>query len=282
MLKVVVIVFAMLLTACTYTRAAQLPAETAEAHFSRGWNAYVSKDYRLAQKELERAIKLRKDYAEAYLTLALVARIEGKHNDALKRVGQALRYRHDYAVAHYVLGRLHYDENDVVRARSEAEESLRLDPSLYAASILMADVEIADGHYESALSHFESARRQAASEFDGIPRVRDRYEAVKMYVEATARHQASGVGYQNPKMLNRPRPEYTSRARDLKVSGDVKLMVHVTEQGSVDRVVVATGLPDGLTESAIRAASQLKAEPARLGGQPIDAWATVVVHFTIR
>jgi TonB family protein len=282
-MRIRIVVLACVALVCLVSpAAAQKAGDTPEQHLAGGWKAYEAKDYKAAKREFERATKLKKDFADAYLGLALVARLQGKHGEALKQTGRALAARPDFAEAHYVLGRLHYDENDVEHARAEARKALDLNPKLYAAHALMGDVEIAAGNYEAALASFDAARAIAAAEFDAVPRLRDRYEAVKAYLAAKARGDEKAEGYAKPHILNRPRPAYTERARDLRVSGSVKLLIRFSTEGRVDRVVVVTGLPEGLTESAIRAVSELVAEPATLGGKPIEAWATVLVNFEIR
>jgi TonB family protein len=257
-------------------------AETAEQHYALGWKAFEAKDYETARRELDRAVKLRKEYAEAYLGLALVAWAEDKPHDASKQIDRALKYRPDYAEAHFIRGRLFYVRNDVKRARAEAEIALKLNPNLYAVHALLADLEIAAGKFDAALASFDRARRIAAADFDSVARLRERYEAVKGYVEYKKLWKAAPPGFVAPKILVYPEAEYTDAARGRGVSGDVLLLVRINARGDVDRAVVMTGLPDGLTASAVRAARAIKATPATLDGTPIDMWTRVVVKFRFR
>jgi TonB family protein len=85
-----------------------------------------------------------------------------------------------------------------------------------------------------------------------------------------------------PVPLNRPRPNYTEAARKNKVQGLVRTRVLVGTDGSVQRVAVTRGLPDGLDEEAIRAAYQMRFRPATKNGQPIVWWVTVEIEFNLR
>lgn len=81
-------------------------------------------------------------------------------------------------------------------------------------------------------------------------------------------------------VLEKPRPAYADEARRNLVSGTVVLKVLFNGSGGIVRIAVVKGLPDGLTDSAIRAAKQIKVLPAQVLGQPVDAEATVEYSFS--
>ena len=257
-------------------------AETAEAHNTAGWKAADAKDFKLAKKEFQRATKLKKDYPEAYLGLAVVAWAENRPLEVLKQTDRALEYRPGYAEARLIRGRLFYEQDDIAASRAEADAAMKLNPKLYAVHALVADLELAEGRYESAHASFVTSRRLAPKEFDASPRLAERSARIAEYAEYISHQYARQPGYTRPKVLNNPRPQYTDAARNNKVAGLVKVLIRFNEQGRVDRTLVVTGLPDGLNESAVQAVSQLEAEPATLGGKPVVAWATVTVQFKIR
>jgi protein TonB len=64
--------------------------------------------------------------------------------------------------------------------------------------------------------------------------------------------------------------------------GTVVTRALVGSDGSVKRVQVRNALPDGLTEQAIRAAYELKFEPARKNGEPVAYWQTVEIEFNLK
>lgn len=86
-----------------------------------------------------------------------------------------------------------------------------------------------------------------------------------------------------PILLNEPRPLYTEDARKNKIQGVVKVRIFVNETGGVSEVVVTRGLPDGLSEQAIRAAYQMRFKPAMKSGQRVSYWITnVEIEFNLR
>ena len=85
-----------------------------------------------------------------------------------------------------------------------------------------------------------------------------------------------------PIPLNRPRPNYTEKARRNKVEGTVQMRVLVGADGSVKDVQVIAHLPDGLEEEAIRTMYQTRFKPAMKNGQPVEYWMQIAVEFNLR
>ncbi|HSB08719.1 MAG TPA: energy transducer TonB [Blastocatellia bacterium] len=86
-----------------------------------------------------------------------------------------------------------------------------------------------------------------------------------------------------PVLLNEPRPFYTEDARKNKIQGVVKVRILVNETGGVSEVVVTRGLPDGLSEQAIRAAYQMRFKPAMKNSHSISYWiSNVEIEFNLR
>jgi TonB family protein len=85
-----------------------------------------------------------------------------------------------------------------------------------------------------------------------------------------------------PIALNNPMPNYTEIARKHGVQGTVRVRVLVGGDGFVKRVVVLSGLPDGLSEEAMRAAYRIKFRPATKGGVPVAFWQLVDIDFNLR
>jgi len=78
-------------------------------------------------------------------------------------------------------------------------------------------------------------------------------------------------------IIFKPKPDYTDQARELRISGEVRLQVLFTADGQVHVISVLQGLGYGLDEKAVRAAEQIKFKPALHTGQPVDS--TAVVHI---
>ena len=79
----------------------------------------------------------------------------------------------------------------------------------------------------------------------------------------------------------KPEPGYTREARRVGVQGNVVLKVLLLADGKLDRVRVVRRLPYGLTENAIRAACEIKFQPAMKAGQPVAQWVTLEYAFRL-
>jgi TonB family protein len=92
-----------------------------------------------------------------------------------------------------------------------------------------------------------------------------------------------GVVDARPVLLNSPHPLYTEEARRNKVQGVVRVRVFVDANGAVREVVVTRGLPDGLSEQAVRAAYQMRFRPAVKDGRHVSYWlGNVEIEFNLR
>jgi TonB family protein len=82
-------------------------------------------------------------------------------------------------------------------------------------------------------------------------------------------------------ITSKPSPQYTDEARRLKVEGEVLVKVLFTASGEVRVLSVVRGLGHGLDESAIRAAQNVRFNPALRNGQPVDSTATLHIIFQL-
>jgi TonB family protein len=82
-------------------------------------------------------------------------------------------------------------------------------------------------------------------------------------------------------ILDKPKPEYTSEGRTMKLEGDVVLDVVFLANGKVVVNHVISGLGHGLDENASRAAQQIHFKPALRAGQPVDFPARVRIEFRL-
>ena len=78
-----------------------------------------------------------------------------------------------------------------------------------------------------------------------------------------------------------PEPKYTREARRAGVQGNVVLKVLLSAKGNIARVRVVRPLPFGLTENAIRAACEIKFNPAIKDGATVSQWVTVQYGFRL-
>jgi TonB family protein len=80
---------------------------------------------------------------------------------------------------------------------------------------------------------------------------------------------------------DKPRPEYTAEARNLKIEGDVVLDLVFLANGNIQINRVVSGLGHGLDEAAERAAQQIRFKPAQREHEPVDFPARVRIEFRL-
>jgi protein TonB len=85
-----------------------------------------------------------------------------------------------------------------------------------------------------------------------------------------------------PKVISKPKPEYSPEAIQMHLEGTVTVHIHVLPNGSVEVVGVTEGLGHGLDDSARRAAQATRFEPATdASGHPIEWDGFVKVAFQL-
>jgi TonB family protein len=83
------------------------------------------------------------------------------------------------------------------------------------------------------------------------------------------------------KILSKPQPLYTREARRNGTGGRVALRALLSASAKVTSVEVVRDLPDGLTESAVKAACGIHFQPAMKDGREVSQYVTVEYGFMI-
>ena len=85
-----------------------------------------------------------------------------------------------------------------------------------------------------------------------------------------------------PKVLFKPKPEYTAEAIKLHIEGSVSVKIRVSSSGAVEVLGVTSDLGHGLGESAVRAVEATRFKPATDdSGRPVDWEGIVNVAFQL-
>jgi TonB family protein len=82
-------------------------------------------------------------------------------------------------------------------------------------------------------------------------------------------------------ITSKPRATYTDAARRNNVEGTVLVKITFLASGRIGNVSVLRGLPDGLTEQAVKAARQIEFEPKKVNGVPVSVAQTFEYSFDI-
>jgi len=112
----------------------------------------------------------------------------------------------------------------------------------------------------------------------------ERLETLRMYsapVSSPAERTVFGSGevQTSARVIETPLAEYTDEARKAKTHGDVRLRMVFAADGTVRNIFPIKALGHGLTDSAMKAARQIKFEPAIRNGQPASQFVTLVYEF---
>jgi periplasmic protein TonB len=92
----------------------------------------------------------------------------------------------------------------------------------------------------------------------------------------------TAVQHAAPKVIYKPKPEYSEEAKQMHLEGTVTVHIHVLPNGTVEVVGVTEGLGHGLDDSARRAAQATRFEPATdAAGHPIEWDGFVKVAFQL-
>lgn len=87
--------------------------------------------------------------------------------------------------------------------------------------------------------------------------------------------------HQNLRLLHIYLPEYTSKARDKQIEGELIVSALFQNDGRIKKVKVEKGLGYGLDERAVEAVKRLGFLPAEIDGQPVDSTAQIVFGFNL-
>lgn len=83
------------------------------------------------------------------------------------------------------------------------------------------------------------------------------------------------------RIVSRPEPQYTKEARANGIEGTVVLRGVFAASGKLENISVVSGLPNGLTESAIKTARKIKFEPAVKDGRYVSMYIQIEYNFNL-
>ncbi len=113
---------------------------------------------------------------------------------------------------------------------------------------------------------------------------RERLETLRLYgqpVSSPDERKVFGASemQKSARIVDSPAAEYTDEARAEKAKGEVRLRLVLAADGTVKNIFPIKPLGHGLTESAMKAAQQIKFEPAVRKGKPASQFITLVYEF---
>lgn len=257
-----------------------------------------------AVKSFERAVKLRPTDEQAWtgLAWAYLLRNDRKASDA---ANEALKLDDKNAQAHYIIG-VRSARNEVYDdAYEHAKKAIELDPKFAAAYSLKSETLLGGFAKQNKIVRPKESRHallaEAASDLEKYislaPNAHDLQfrnellESLKFFSTHYSRPgskspDAADSGQSAPnttrvKILEKKPPQYTDRARENLVKGEIRLLVGFEADGTIGHILVLRTLGYGLDQEAVKAARRIKFEPATVDGKPVAAVLQINYTFDI-
>ena len=262
--------------------------ETAEQSIERVKKAIKNDEWGRAQSEIRQALALKPDSAEANLIAAQVYYHEGSRSMAIDSLTKAIESQPIFPEAHFLLAQCLKESKRLEKAREEVNVAISQGTPLFPAHRLLAEIDIAKGDFDAAITSLEAALRLSpATDGEDAAKLREQIEQSREFAENLKRFAVFEAGQKapdivRPVLINLAQPRYTEEARALKIQGTVSMGILVTENGDVDSVLIFGGLGHGLDEQAMEVARKLKFSPATQGGKPIPYWTKLSVEFHLK
>ena len=272
-----------------------------EAWYFLGLTSVKKGDYKPATKYFESAIKIKPDFAAGHAGLAYVLFLRNKLPMAEGEAEAAIRLDRTIPDAHYVVGIIRLRNGNRQEALERANEVIKLQPSFAPAYLLKSEALVSfigdaivrseDEFAEARKSRYQEAAAALQKYLELNPTAPNRelwteqLESLRFsftHHDGDAEQVFSGKEVTTKvRVLSKPNPEYTERARQNQVSGTVILRCVFAADGTVKHFLVVRGLPDGLTETCIRAARKIRFVPATLNGRSVSMWMELQYNFNV-
>ena len=293
----------------------------AEAWHFLGLTLFKTNDLKGARKAFETSSQLRPGFAPTHYNLAYVLLLTNKTSEAAREARRALELDANVAEAHYILGMAYLREGSASMALEEAEAALKLQSALPLAFLLKSqaltylyaeqpgkltkEISLRPLDEATRATLMEEAKKRAAllkGAADSLEQYlklapedpasaswRAQMETLRTYTQPAGKDQsdtaraffAPGEVDVKARILSRPNPSYTEQARKAQISGMVVVRAILAADRTVKHVLVIRALPFGLTEEAVRAAREIKFEPAMKDGQPVSQIVQIEYEFSV-
>lgn len=258
-----------------------------------------AKEVKQASKAFETALKNRPDFAAAHAGLSYALFLRNKTGDAVREAEAALRINPNIADAHYIIGVVRLRAGAQQEALQHADAAIKIKPQ-FALAYLLKSQALAS-FLDAALfprenESIEARRIRFVQSADALekylqlePNAKDKQtwteqlESLRFYTADKGNREVF-TGRQvtvKARVLSKPEPAYTERARQAQVTGTVVLRAVFASDGTVKHLLVMSGLPFGLTEASIKAARKIKFVPASIDGRPVSMFIQLEYNFNL-
>lgn len=263
-----------------------------------------------ARKAFEQAVKLSPNSSVAHTGWAYTLLLTDKKREALREAGRALELNDNDAVAHYIVGVVRLKETELSDALRKADDALRIDSKFWPALLLRAQAVIGLYVAEAYPSEQSKGSDKATSQPLKRPLLREAVESLEKYLQFNGRASDAKLWREQlealrpyaeytdkpvserttfsprevttkARLLSRPEPMYTAKAREAGIQGTVVLRAILAADGTVRNILLLRHLNHGLSEEAIRVARQIKFIPATMNGRPVSQFIQIEYNFSL-
>jgi len=253
-------------------------------------------DFKKASEDFKNAIQARPDLAApAHAGYAYALVLRNELDKALISANMALSLEPKNIEALYVLGIVDLRRGARTEAISKADTVIALKPDFAAAYLLKSQAFVSSGSAVYAASVPKEERqlryRYAAEALEKYLKLeidQSEAESWKEQLETLKFHGGMGGDVftgrdvtTKVKLLSKPEPAYTQRARNEQIVGTVVLRCVFASDGAVKHILVIQALPSGLTQQSIAAAKKIKFVPATLNGKPVSMWMQLEYNYNL-
>ncbi len=137
----------------------------AKKEFNKAGDAMQEADWEKANEHLEKAVAIYPKYAAAYNNLGAVAMRQNDLPRAQSWFEKAIELNDSSGSAYVNLGRLYLKKRDFEGAARLMGRSLAVDPNNPEALAMLADCEVAGGHYDEAIANVRRVHAVAHERF---------------------------------------------------------------------------------------------------------------------
>jgi TonB family protein len=269
------------------------------------WNylglAYLKKEnYKESQKSFEKATKLNPKDSTYFSNLAFVYMVSGKTGKAENLVNKTLRVNPNNVRAYFVKGRLNLWKGKTDKATQDADTAIKMDLKYSDAYFLKSEADIQKfgsvvfkgAKPSESLEYLKNSQTYLAKCLEicegDLSHIKERLEMATAFVDYFNERKDENfesLTDDDPtvtplKILSKPKPSYTNIARVNGVTGTIRLAILFAANGK-KFIILIKPLKDGLNESAIRAAREIRFEPKKVNGNPVSVVKMVEFSFTI-
>ena len=263
------------------------------------------------RKAFETATTLAPNFGPAHTGLAYTLMLNGRDDDAEREAARAIELNEQDHEAHYITGVVRLHQRRLEEAQNRVETAIRLKPSFAMAYLLKSEIYVAlyansaalrsktitvsanpnSEERKQAREHARLLLKEAADALEKYltldPKAEDvdtwqhQLETLRVYTGEQGGVVNASEATTRVRILSKPEPVYTVKARSAGVTGTIVLRAVFTADGTVDHILVLRSLPFGLTNQAIESARRIKFVPAMKDGKPVSVFMQLEYNFEL-